>query len=118
MKKFIAMLTVLLVYSLCIYPLSINATAAEADEGELEYAYGIVEEISLKEIVLSEYNYDTGEELEVSYAITSDTKFVNVEKLEDISAGDNVEIDFIIKNGTNTAKIISVEEWLEEEPEY
>ena len=105
-----------------------GVTLAQVEE-ETEYTWGIVSSVSSDQIVISEYDYDTEKEIEVTYAITSDTELKNVDSLKDIAIGGNVDIEYVVREEKRVAKIISVErlsneeeympsETYEEQPEY
>ncbi|MBU0478776.1 hypothetical protein KKC91_09455 [bacterium] len=78
------------------------------EEGELVSSYGIVRSLSSNELVVRESN-DEGEEVDVSYIIDTKVELKNVKALEDIAAGDSVEIEYVVRDGKKVAKIISVE---------
>ena len=80
-----------------------------AQEEEMEYSYGTVAAVSSNQIKVVEYDYYEGVDIEVTYAVDSQTEFNNVGSLEDISEGDAVEIEYIIKGNKKLAKIIDVE---------
>lgn len=94
---------------------------AETEE-EMEYSWGVVTDISSNRLVVSEYDYDTDEESEVSYTIDPNVELVNVNSLEEIAIGYSVEIEFVIKDNDKIAKIITVEileeEYIPEAIEY
>lgn len=79
------------------------------NEDEMEYAWGVVKEVSNDSIVVTEYDYDTDVDIDAAYSISSDTEVSNVETLDDISIGDMVDIEYFIVGGKKEAKVISVE---------
>jgi hypothetical protein len=58
---------------------------------------------------VSEYDYEKDEYTSVAYAIDPAVKLDNVKSLTEIAAGDTVDIDYVVKDGKNIAKIIAVE---------
>ncbi len=65
---------------------------------EADYAYGTVSSISPTSLVLSEYDIDSDQFLEVSYQIAPDVELFNIESIADIKNGDEVDVDFITEN--------------------
>lgn len=90
-----------------------NVALAE-NEDEMEYAWGVVKEVSNDSIVVTKYDYDTDVDTDVAYSISSDTAVYNVETLDDISIGDTVEIEYFIAGGNKKVKTISIETGEEE----
>lgn len=80
----------------------------EALEDELEYTFGTVKSVGKDEIVITEFDYDTGDEREVTYAVDPKVELNNVAALKEIAAGDEVDIDFLLEGEKKTAKVISV----------
>jgi hypothetical protein len=102
-----------------------------AQEEELQYSWGRVSSLSSNQIMVKEYDYESDEEVDVTYAIDRGVKIENVNSLEEIAIGDSVGIDFLVRNNERVAKVIIVEkssyeeeeeytpeETYEEEPEY
>ena len=99
-----------------------------AQEEEVEYSWGRVSSISSKQIIVKEYDYESDEEVDVTYAIDPKVKIENVNSLEEITIGDSVGIDFVVRDSEKVARVIIVEkssyeeeytpeEEYEEEPE-
>ena len=100
-----------------------------AQEEEVEYSWGRVSSLSSNQIIVKEYDYESDEEVDVTYAIDSKVEIKNVNSLEEITIGDSVGIDFVVRDSEKVAKVIIVEkssyeeeytpeEEYEEEPEY
>lgn len=96
-----------------------------AQEEETEYSLGTVKSISSGRIIITEYDYDTEEEINVTYTITPNVKLDNVKSLKEIAVGDDVWIDYVIKDGKKIAVGIEVRkpsyeqtDYSEEETEY
>ncbi len=99
-----------------------------AQEEEVEYSWGRVSSLSSNQIIVKEYDYESDEEVDVTYAIDPEVKIENVNSLKEITIGDSVGIDFVVKDSKKVAKVIIVEkssyeeeytpeEEYEEEPE-
>jgi len=99
-----------------------------AQEEDTEYSWGIIVEVSPREVVVSEYDYELEKEIDVAYKIDSDTELIDIESISDLVEGDAVEIDYVVKDKYRTAKAIALDktlaevdygqEGLEEEFEY
>ncbi|MDD5439392.1 MAG: hypothetical protein PHS37_04320 [Candidatus Omnitrophica bacterium] len=87
--------------------------AAPATEDNTEYGYGTVVSVddAKKEIVISEYNWETDAEANVTYSVAPEAKFENVAGLKNITAGSYVDIEYLAgEGGKRVAKLISVYE--------
>jgi hypothetical protein len=80
-----------------------------AEEEELEYSWGKVSSLSSNQIIIKEYDYESDEEADVTYAIDPKVEIKNVNSLEEITVGDNVGIDFVVRNNEKVARVIIVE---------
>ena len=86
-----------------------SAPAASAvEEEEPEYAFGTVKNVEGDKLVINEFDYDTGEEKEAIYWVDSKTEYDNVASLKEIAAGDEVDIDYLVKDDKKMAVAISV----------
>jgi hypothetical protein len=97
--------------------ISLQAPAEEAEttqavqaavEEEPEYAFGTAKSVEGDKLVINEFDYDTGEEKEAAYWVDSRTEYDNVASLKEIAAGDEVDIDYLVKGGNKMAVAISV----------
>ena len=79
------------------------ATEAADEAGDALVSYGTVTEIGDTKIVLLEYDYDTDQEMQVSYAINPQTTFENVALKSEIVVDDDVESFYTEANGEKTA---------------
>ena len=95
-------------------PAAAPAAAAPAEE-ETDYSFGTVKSVSGDQMVVSEYDYESDKDVDVTYAADPAVKLENVDAVANIKAGDSVEIDFVTKDGKKVAKTISVEKPTEEE---
>ena len=84
---------------------------------EPEYAFGTVKNVSGDQLAINEFDYDTGEEKEVTYAVDSKTQFDNVASLKEVAVGDEVDVDYLEKDGKKVAVTVAVAKPLEGEAE-
>lgn len=83
---------------------------AKAEDVDVNnYSYGTVKNISQDQITVTEYDYDTDEEIDETYAINSKTAFQNVTAIGEIAVGDNVDIVYVTENGVKIAQSIAAE---------
>jgi len=124
MKRHIIGATVLALFFLMCYMSGVSL----AQEEEVEYSWGRVSSLSSNQITVKEYDYESDEEVDVTYVIDPKVKIENVNSLEEITIGDSVGIDFVVRKDKKVAKVIIVEkssyeeeytpeETYEEEPE-
>lgn len=126
MKRYLVVAAVLVLgFLMC----SVSGVSLAQEEEELEYSWGIVSSVSSNQIVVTEYDYDSDEEVDATYTVDPQADIRNVESLKDIKVGDSIEIDYVVSAGKKVAKIIAVEkpsyeeeytpsETYEEESEY
>ncbi len=95
MKKF-TKISLLCILSLCFVASFSFAQGAEdmATEAEMYFASGIVTEVSEAQIVISEYDFDAGQEVKVAYQVNAQTQLEGVAAIVDIRPGDDVEIEY------------------------
>lgn len=79
-----------------------------AQEEEEDYSWGIVSSVTSSQIIVKEYDYDQDKDLEVSYAMSPNVKFEGVASLKDIKPNDDIEIDYVVKDGKRLARVITV----------
>jgi hypothetical protein len=88
---------------------------AGADEGpEPEYAFGTVKAINGQELTLTEFDYDTNKEREVTYTIDATAELNNVTSVAEIIVGDEVDVDYFVREGKNVAVVVAVAKPLNE----
>lgn len=95
-------------------PEQIQPQLPAALEEEPEYSFGVVKSASATEIVVSEFDYDTGQDKEVAYSITPETEWENVASPSEVKAGDEVDVDYLVKDGKNVAVLVAVAKPLDE----
>ncbi len=85
------------------------AAPVEVEEGEeLEYTFGTVKSVSADQIVINEFDYDTGEEKEQTYALDSKVELNNAASLQEIAQGDEVDVDYRVEGDKKIAQVISI----------
>lgn len=87
-----------------------------ADEGEdLEYTFGTVKSVDGGQIVISEFDYDTGQEKEAAYEVDPKAELSNVKSLQEIKVGDEVDVDYRVEGEKKIAQAIAVAKPLQPE---
>ena len=81
---------------------------AKPGEPEPEYAFGTVKSVAGDQITINEFDYDTGKENEATYWLDAKTEYDNVASAKEIAAGDEVDIDYLVKDGKKVAVAVSV----------
>lgn len=99
----------LILLAFCFIAQPFYSMVLAQDEEEAGDSWGIVTQAGPSRIVLTEYDYDTGEETEVSYSIDTNTMLVNVDSVQEITIGDGAEIEFVSRGKDRIATVISVE---------
>jgi len=102
MKKLFILLVVLIFFNTFSF-------TQDSDE-EVEFTYGEVVSVAKDKITIKEYDYESDKEINVVYQINSKTKLEGMKSINDIKPNDYVYIDYIIKNNTKIAVIISFAE--------
>lgn len=85
-----------------------TAAVPAVEQEEPEYAFGTAKSVEGDTLVINEFDYDTGEEKEAAYWVDSKTEYDNVASLKEVSAGDEVDIDYLMKDGKKIAVAVSV----------
>ncbi|MBL7132091.1 MAG: hypothetical protein ISS45_11950 [Candidatus Omnitrophica bacterium] len=112
MRKYLGIAIVLMLgFLMCSTP----GISLAQEEEETEYSWGAVSSVSSNQVVITEYDYDSDEGVEVTYTVDPNAELKNVDSLKDIAAGDNVDIEYVVRNGKKVAKIITVEKSSSEE---
>src|SRR3989338_9871177 len=71
--------------------------AAEGEQEEPEYSFGTVKKVETDQIVISEFDYDTGEEKEITYWLDPGVELNGGNSLQEIAVGGEVDVGFIVK---------------------
>lgn len=82
---------------------------------ELDYTFGEVTSTSGNELVINEFDFDQDDFVDNTYTVDDATEYEGFQNLQELKAGDTVEIDFVTQNGKRMIKHIAVTEPLEEE---
>ena len=82
---------------------SVSGISLAQEEEKTAYSWGIVKSISSKQIVVTEYDYDRDEEIDMVYTVDPNMELFNVNSLEDIAIGSEVWIDYTIREGEKVA---------------
>ncbi len=106
MKRYLVAAVVLVLGLLICSGISL---AQEEEAEELECTWGPVSSVSSDQIVISEYDYDKDEEVDVAYAVDPNVELINVDSLESITVGDSVDIEYAVRGDQKVAKVITVE---------
>lgn len=117
MKKYLIAALAVIVVLLAVFKWDLLS----AQEEELGYSYGtVISSISSDhqiKIIVREYDYEKEEEVDIAYTIDPkvELELEGVASLKDIAVGNSVEIDYIVRDGKNVAKVIFVEKSSQEE---
>jgi hypothetical protein len=93
----------------------VQAPAVPAEEEPIvefegaEFSYGTVKSVAGDQLVVSEYDYENDNDIDVTYSVSPEATFEGVASLSEIAAGDSVDIDYEIKDGQKVAVSIAVE---------
>ncbi len=95
MKKL--MLVVLVAFGLAF---AMQVPVAKAQENnEDKFSFGKVVSVSAQEVVVKEYDFAKDADVEVSYSVTAETEFGNVNAITELVANDDIVIDYLEKDG-------------------
>ena len=114
-------LTVLFAATVLLYGVMVPGAAfSQENEEEVMYSYGVVKTATGEQITIEEVTYDenTDEETveEVVYYVSPAVELENVKAVTDIKEADEIDIEYIEKDGKKQASYIYVyaggeEEW-------
>ena len=113
MKRYLAVPAVLV--SGLLTCLLCGISLAQEQEEELKYSWGTVSSLSSKQIVITEYDYDADEEVDVTYILDPNVKLHNVNSLKDIVIGNDVWIDYVTRGSGKVAMGIELKKASDEE---
>lgn len=122
MKRYLVIASLILAFAAYFLPIAsaveapaaapaseeIQTEPAPAEE-ETEFSYGTVKSITGDQLVVSEYDYDSDKDIDVTYSVPANTTFEGVASLAEVAAGDAVDIDFLIQGDQKVASAITVE---------
>ena len=99
-------------FMVALLAVGLSVQTAAAQDDDVQYSYGKVEKISGEAITLTETYYDeeTGGDIveTVTYMIVPEVELENVKALEEISAGNEVDIEYSETDGTKKVTYIYV----------
>jgi len=104
--KVIAVLAVIFLLGVCF----VSGSSLAQEQLEPDFSSGVVVSVLPETIVVKEYNYDSAEEADVTYALDEESEINNVDSLEDIVVGDTVTIEYLSAEGNYLAKSITLVE--------
>jgi len=93
------------------------AQEMETMDEMLEFTFGTLVRVSDDSITIMEYNFEEEKEMEQVYAVTEATEFVNVANLSALKIGEEIEIEFKVKDGQKVAMAIAKDDETTEELE-
>ena len=98
-NQMIKKLAIMAIGAACFLHMAAYGHAQE--EMEAMFILGVVQEVSAASITIT--NSTTMEQEEIALVINSDTAFDNVGSADEISAGDEVFVDYVLKGDENIA---------------
>ncbi|MBU0709995.1 MAG: hypothetical protein KJ923_03085 [Candidatus Omnitrophica bacterium] len=104
--KVIAVLAVIFLLGVCF----VSGSSLAQEQLEPDFSSGVVVSVLPETIVVKEYNYDSAEEADVTYALDEESEINNVDSLEDIVVGDTVTIEYLSAEGNYLVKSITLVE--------
>ena len=94
-----------------------EAAAAVEPVDDLQYAYGSVAEVAGDRLVVSEFDEVAGTMATQTYTISPGVELYDVDAVSEIAVGDEVDIDYVMKDGQRMAVAIAVGKFVEEDAE-
>jgi hypothetical protein len=74
---------------------------------ESQFSSGTVSSVGLDALLVKEKD-EIGSDVNVSYIVDSETQLVDKDTLADITAGEAVSVEYVVKDGQKLAKIINI----------
>jgi len=110
MKGIIMLFTVILALSI-----SCGNVSGQDEENAAEsiYAYGEVVEVNPGSMTIMEYDIETGSENEIMYLLKNDVKLENIDNVNNLKKGDEIDLEYVVEEGKN--KIVYIYLYSEEE---
>jgi hypothetical protein len=108
-KSFI--LSLVAIFALMNSLLLAQPEESSSEEEEFQWVWGEVTSIDTakKSITVKYLDYETDTEKEMSLIVDENTKFESAKSLADIKVADTVDIEYIVKDGKNIARNISLD---------
>ncbi|MFH1845997.1 MAG: hypothetical protein ABH869_00350 [Candidatus Omnitrophota bacterium] len=114
MKKLLKCMLVTSMISMLAFQ-GVSFSQEETAEEDMNATYGTVVEVSGDSVIISEYNYETDELVNVTYHVAEDAEMENLESFAELEEGSDVDIEFVELDGKNVIKYIYV--YVDEEEE-
>ncbi len=95
----------------------VPAAADDAAADETEFSFGTVKIVKENQLVVTEYDYESNADVDVTYQVAPDTEYENVTALKEVTAGDSVDVDYLVVGDQKKAVAITVEKPLTQEEE-
>lgn len=94
------------------HPTQESVPAAPMQEEGISWVWGEVKGVdaTASALTVTYMDYQTNEEKDLSLAVDPQTEFEGVKDLGEVKLGDTASIDYIVKDGKNIVKHISIEE--------
>ena len=106
MQRYLVIAVVLVFVSLICYVFGVSLAQ---EEEEMEDSWGTVSSISSSQIVVTEYDPDKEEEINITYTLDPNVELRNVDSLKSIVVGDDVDIEYVVRGDEKVVKVVSVE---------
>ncbi|MDD4202540.1 MAG: hypothetical protein PHQ52_03645 [Candidatus Omnitrophica bacterium] len=116
MKLRICLLSVLVLCLLFTSNYSFGQDETVVEDPSSEYTWGSVVSVSANEIVVSKFDYDTQEIIQITYPVDAEVEIENAAAISDIKEGDMVDIMAVLKGDQMVVTSISVDNEDAEEP--
>lgn len=93
---------------------AVQTVSAQEEELQLDFSSGVVKELAEGRLTISEFDWEAVTEADVTYQVAPDVELTNVDSLDQIAPGDEVEIDYVTTDQGRVAKAITVNQGYEE----
>lgn len=105
------------IVALIVWFFAMGASLSLAQE-DVEYAFGAVVEVSAEAVILSEFDFELDEYVQMRYEFEGEFELENIDSVTQLVAGDEVEIGFMAQNDRRTiVSIYKEEDWQAEDEE-
>ncbi|MBF0485413.1 MAG: hypothetical protein HQL16_02750 [Candidatus Omnitrophica bacterium] len=89
----------------------INIPVSVAEEAENDkFSFGKVVNVAAGQITVKEYDFTKDADVEMTYSVTSETELGNINAVTDLTANDDVVIDYVEKDGKRVVTTLVKEE--------
>lgn len=119
MKRVVVVMSLALCFVLGYFCIALTAQEQTKEAAVVEHpsdaaaavilsANGVVGNISSNELVLKEYNMESGETTDIIYTMDPEVKIVNADALEAITPGTKLDVSYVVEDGKKIAKALTV----------